>query len=88
MLLQAAASKHCLLLDNGVRLTGADQSAFLAHIHLNDDVVRPYLRGAFTGFKYDNVGLARQFALGSQVTDPSNGRFYRLAADNYTWTYR
>jgi len=87
MLLQAAASKYCSLLDNEVRLMGGDQSAFLAHIHLADDVVRPYLRGVFAGFKYDDAGAGRQFAPGSQVTDPRNGRVYRLAADNRTWRH-
>ncbi len=71
--------------DNVIQATGATQTAYQQPIALVDNVAKPYLRAVISSFITTN---AKQFAPGSQVTDPSNGRVYRLAADNVTWIYK
>jgi len=75
------------LLNNTVRLSGGDQSAFLTHVGIVDNHAKPYLRGAFWGFLHTS-DPTYEFATGSEVIDPSNGRVYRLAADNKSWIYQ
>lgn len=83
-----SASADCHVVDNVVRITGATQTAFLGQVFLGDNVIRPYLRGVWASPLFPSVVAAYQFAPGSEVIDPSTGRVYRLAADNFTWAYQ
>lgn len=84
----ASSSAGVQFLDNQVVLTGANQAAFYAQVPLWENVLKPYLRSSFSGFKHTNEIGHYEFAPGSQVVDPSNGRIYRLASNNYDWIYQ
>jgi len=80
-----SASQDFHVIDNVFSLTGTKQGGFLFYLPQNANSTF-YLQSSTWGFgSYKTSGATQQYALGSMVTDSSNGTVYQIGSDQYTW---